>query len=379
VTFSWNVQNASAVYFYAQGQPWQDNEVPPITSRVVYPPQTTIYELRVVSPANTVEVRQIRIDVQAPPPDAPVITRFTLSPSDQVSLGGCVNLQWTVEGTVDSVQLLRSGQSIWNNAPFNGAHQDCPSQPGEVVYGILASGPGSQAQQNHSIDVFRLRDPRTDHAADGPSQQLIRSRLTDNYRSQQLFHHFLGRRRSKRATPATARNGQLIYEGSDFTVKGQDCLNEPGDYVYNLVAYNYSGQSVSQEAVGTVRAARIPDPIVGIPWRLADYLGSDGGIIPAPQDGDITLLFQEDGNLSGVAGCNQYSAAYKIQNPSLMIGEISSTEMYCSEPPGIMELESRYLELLQQSQTVQLSGSQLTLFGPNAEPFLVFDMGPQPR
>ncbi len=47
VVFSWVVTGAQAVYFYAQGQPWQQNQVPPQGSKVECPPVTTIYELRV--------------------------------------------------------------------------------------------------------------------------------------------------------------------------------------------------------------------------------------------------------------------------------------------------------------------------------------------
>jgi ABC-type amino acid transport substrate-binding protein len=73
VRFNWNAQNVKAVYFYVQGQPWEQHGVAGVGNAEVAPNQSTIYELRVVRPNGQTDIRQIRIQVtQNPPAPTPV-------------------------------------------------------------------------------------------------------------------------------------------------------------------------------------------------------------------------------------------------------------------------------------------------------------------
>ncbi len=89
VTFSWNVSNVREVYFYSEGENWQNNGVAGQGSRQECPKQDTTYYLRVVKNDNSVDTRQIRIYVEQTA-DAPRINRFSVDPSGQIPEGQCV-------------------------------------------------------------------------------------------------------------------------------------------------------------------------------------------------------------------------------------------------------------------------------------------------
>ena len=242
VQFCWEVQNVRAVYFYAQGQPWEENGVTGKECRTVYPTTTTVYELRVINPDGSTEIRQIRIDVQ-PTVGAPIITRFTVYPDTQVSLGQCVQLQWEIQGEVNFVRITANGVSIWDGAPLQGVTQHCPQQLGTVAYAVEASGPGGSNRAQHSVNV--VQSPPTP-APGGPvitafsvsptqfplgQCTSISWSVTGDIRVVRLF-----------------RNGSVILDNAPTSSWSQDCPAPPGQYTYRLEATGPSGQIDAREA-----------------------------------------------------------------------------------------------------------------------------------
>ena len=144
VTFQWSVTNVQAVYFYADGQNWQNNGVAGQGSSTQCPTQTTTYYLRVVQNNGDVETRSITIYV-TPVANAPQIVRFSLDPST-LQVSQCLVVQWNVQGSVTTVQLLRNNASIWDGAPIQGSLQDCPPSTGQMTYTLVATGPGGTSQ-----------------------------------------------------------------------------------------------------------------------------------------------------------------------------------------------------------------------------------------
>lgn len=120
------------------------------------------------------------------------------------------------------------------------------------------------------------------------------------------------------------------------------------------------------DAGGTVQMQFRPAellPLPGITWRLAWY-----GEGTSPLDGtEISLAFHTDGTLKGAAGCNDYSADYRINGAQLTIAAITHTEKGCLEPDGVMNQEIDYLNTIQQtaSLTTTLTGLELLSSGGN--------------
>lgn len=145
-TFDWNVQGINGVWFFPQGQPWQNNGVPGVSSQTQCPQQTTTYFLRVQFNDGSVQERQITIVVNPAGPGTPVIERFTADPS-QISLGQTVTLQWQITGPTTRVVILRNNAPVWDGAPTTGSYNDAPQSVGNVVYTLRAFDTNQQAVQ----------------------------------------------------------------------------------------------------------------------------------------------------------------------------------------------------------------------------------------
>jgi heat shock protein HslJ len=89
-----------------------------------------------------------------------------------------------------------------------------------------------------------------------------------------------------------------------------------------------------------------PAALSGTSWTLVSLAGEDGTMAPVLAGTNVTAAFGTDGRVGGSAGCNRYGANYTTDGASLTIEPAVRTEMYCSEPPGIMDQEDRYLALL---------------------------------
>ena len=105
-----------------------------------------------------------------------MIRQFSVAPN-QITVGQCVTLQWSVEGQVNNVRLLRDGVQIWGDTPLGGTYQDCPPGPGQLTYAIEASGPEAPAASSKRYRSWRSRRlsaNRNHAAAPASDQQLCR-------------------------------------------------------------------------------------------------------------------------------------------------------------------------------------------------------------
>lgn len=151
VDIGWNVQNASAVYFYREGTNWQDNPAIGQEKRNVCPQFTTKYYLRVVRPDGGVEMREIVINVQ-PVANPPVIAMLDTVPPGTMPADQCTTVRWDVQGDARSVIVTRNGVTIWNAAPLRASLQDCPP-PGRATYQVEAQGPGGTTRRSVDLTV----------------------------------------------------------------------------------------------------------------------------------------------------------------------------------------------------------------------------------
>ena len=101
-------------------------------------------------------------------------------------------------------------------------------------------------------------------------------------------------------------------------------------------------------------------------WALVSLGDSDSLDLPA-SGADVTIEFNAGGELRGNAGCNNYfSNNYSAAGGIFVAGAVGSTRMACGEPAGIMEQETRFLELLGAAEFSTVAGETLTLTVPGA-------------
>jgi heat shock protein HslJ len=76
---------------------------------------------------------------------------------------------------------------------------------------------------------------------------------------------------------------------------------------------------------------------------------------------EIDAVFGTDGRVAGSAGCNNYSAPYRLEESGIAIGPVAATRRFCAEPPGVMEQEARYLEALQSATILRRDAENMQL------------------
>ncbi len=106
-----------------------------------------------------------------------------------------------------------------------------------------------------------------------------------------------------------------------------------------------------------------------VPWLLESY-GEPGNLKTVLPDTEITATFDSaDGKVTGIAGCNNYFAGYRVKGNKLTVpGPIARTEMWCGDEIG--KQETQYLNTLQaaESYTIQNGSLHITC----ADQLLVF-------
>ena len=100
-------------------------------------------------------------------------------------------------------------------------------------------------------------------------------------------------------------------------------------------------------------------------WTLASYgdLNNQQSAIAATE---VTVIFRSaSGQVEGYGGCNNYGGSYEINGVRLTVSELISTKIYCTNPPGITEQETGYLEILQAAESFQITGDRLQINSGN--------------
>jgi heat shock protein HslJ len=112
----------------------------------------------------------------------------------------------------------------------------------------------------------------------------------------------------------------------------------------------------------------LPAGLEGTTWNLVSINGHapDAQVTP-------TLAFDEDGNISGTAVCNSYTATARVDGTSIVIGPLATTLVACSGAAGV--LERQFLEAMDAANAISVDSSgQLVLEGGDT---LVFEAAPQ--
>ncbi len=109
----------------------------------------------------------------------------------------------------------------------------------------------------------------------------------------------------------------------------------------------------------------------GTRWTLTDYV-SNGSTWHILDGTTITMLFGDDGKITGSAGCNHYFASYEMKGTKISIGPAGSTEMYCMGT-GVMEQERIYLSLLHDAVSLTAKNTTLSFADSKGTTILSFE------
>jgi heat shock protein HslJ len=88
--------------------------------------------------------------------------------------------------------------------------------------------------------------------------------------------------------------------------------------------------------------------LTGEEWVVEDI--ERKGIIDRSR---VTVRFDDEGRVTGRAGCNTYTGGYTLTGESLTIARTATTLMACA--PSLMEQETRFLSILQATQRFEIT------------------------
>jgi heat shock protein HslJ len=106
-------------------------------------------------------------------------------------------------------------------------------------------------------------------------------------------------------------------------------------------------------------------------WHL-ESIAEDESVVSILEGTEITAYFAEDGTLSGLAGCNNYSGMYQVDGELIQIELGPLTMMFCDQPEGVMDQEEAYLVVLDSVTSFQIVGDRLMMRDENGQEVLRF-------
>lgn len=112
--------------------------------------------------------------------------------------------------------------------------------------------------------------------------------------------------------------------------------------------------------------------LAGTSWSLS-LLNGDGLLLLSI----ITADFAEDGTVSGIAGCNGYSASYETDGDQITFSTPVTTSLTCRE--RLMNQESSYLETLQSIVSYGVRGTTMEMRDTQNRAMLVYNTLEQTR
>jgi heat shock protein HslJ len=199
------------------------------------------------------------------------------------------------------------------------------------------------------------------------------------------------------------RGSTILWGGAPVRGTLQDCPPGAGTAGYTLQATGPGGQSTAQQYVNITApptavpptavpptsvpptavpptavpptavpptAAPQPPAIVGKNWLLLTYNNGQGALVSPIAGTQITALFGADGKVTGTDSCNTYNAPYTVSGNSLTVGAPVQTGMAC--PEDVARQAQTYIAALQQSQSYDVSGSQLNITGSGGQKLLQY-------
>ncbi len=395
VTNSWSTNNVQAVFYFQQGQNWQNNGVEGVGSRQECPQQTTTYFLRVQMRDGTVQTRELTVAV-TPVIGAPTISQFAANPL-QINVGQCTTLQWNVEGNTTRVVLARNNAPLWDGAPVRGSFQDCPPGAGQMTYTLQASGPGGSSQAVQTVNVQAQQPtatppPPTPVPPTATPVPPTATPVPPTPVPQPVITNFsvqpgqINVSECVNVTWSTGggtaftrlfRDGANIQDNAPVSGNIQDCLGNAGTVTYQLQAFNVAGTMVSQDARVNVAQPQPtntpppPTPPLQGAWNLLQLNGQP--LLPTVL---LTAAFN-NGQVSGNGGCNTFNASYSTTGNNVTISPPVGTQIACEG--DIMQQEQQYFQALSSVATYEFSGPNLIFRNGGGATTLVFGPGISPR
>lgn len=136
-----------------------------------------------------------------------------------------------------------------------------------------------------------------------------------------------------------------------------------------LVTSVFSACGGDDEGTGSA-GSQDPAALEGESWILTQMLTADG----QTEILSVGVSAEFDGStISGTAGCNTYHASYEASGGDISFGPIAATKKLC--PEDEQSTEDRYLQLLAEIGSFEVSGRSMSMNDTDGTPVLQFMQG----
>jgi len=125
-------------------------------------------------------------------------------------------------------------------------------------------------------------------------------------------------------------------------------------------------------------SGQVTEPLAGTAWHLVAFRADNGSVAAPLPLAEPSVIFGDSGTLSGSAGCNLYSASYRINSSNITVEPVAVTAAHPAEDQVLMQQESRYQELLAAAASYRVEDDRLVLAGPSGRALLVFVRADEP-
>lgn len=134
----------------------------------------------------------------------------------------------------------------------------------------------------------------------------------------------------------------------------------------NRVALSLAAVALVAAACGGDSNDDSGDHLEGPVWELVELIGTELTDDAAP------TLQLSDGTASGLAGCNNFTGGYELDDRDLTFGALATTRMLCAPP--LDTVESAYLAALAEVASYSIDGNRLTLRSGEGTPVLFYEV-----
>ncbi len=167
-----------------------------------------------------------------------------------------------------------------------------------------------------------------------------------------------GERRFTAPTPRaemTDAGAVYRYAGATLTISDAICADDATGMPYPKVAVLEEGGLKMSGCAGEPASL-----LTGDEWVVEDIGG--GGVIDFAR---TSMMFTEDGKVSGSGACNRYGGTYALNGEGLSFGPIAATKKGC--PPAVMDQENRFFAALESVDRFEIDETgALVLYGADA-------------
>jgi heat shock protein HslJ len=116
------------------------------------------------------------------------------------------------------------------------------------------------------------------------------------------------------------------------------------------------------DANGTITATLVSqaESLAGTSWDVININNGRQAVVGMLTGSTVTMAFDTEGRVSGSAGCNLYSAAYRAEGDALSFSSVAATRLACADE-ALMEQEEAFLRALETVATLSFESDRLDM------------------